>query len=75
LLVNRPLRQIITEQEIAALDGDALLSDQVDLDSIDFLSMVAGISDEAHIDIPERDYPCLTSLSGTYAYVRSRITS
>jgi acyl carrier protein len=58
-----------------ALDANALLQDQIDLDSLDFLRLVTAISDEAHIHIPERDYPYLATLNGTYAYLRSRVMS
>ena len=74
-LVNLVLRQIVPEAAIDEVDANALLQDQIDLDSVDFLQMVSGISDEAHIDIPERDYPYLATLNSTYAYVRSRLTS
>jgi acyl carrier protein len=73
-LVNRVLRQIAPGQEINTLDADALLQDQIDLDSMDFLQLVTGIGEEARIDIPERDYPYLATLNSTYAYVRSRIS-
>jgi hypothetical protein len=42
---------------------------------VDFLQLVSGISDEAHINIPERDYPYLATLNSTYAYIRSRLAS
>jgi acyl carrier protein len=56
-VVNRILGQVAPGEEIEALDADALLQEQLDLDSMDFLHLVTGISDEARIDIPERDYP------------------
>jgi acyl carrier protein len=71
-LVNRILAQVAPGQEIDELDADGLLQEQLDLDSMDFLHLVTGISDEAHIDIPERDYPYLATLNSTYAYLQSR---
>jgi acyl carrier protein len=72
-LVNLVLRQLVPEDAIEALDADALLQDQMDLDSLDFLGLVSGICDQAHIDIPERDYPYLATLNSAYAYVRGRL--
>jgi acyl carrier protein len=74
-LVNRVLHQIVPEAEIETIDANALLQEQLDLDSMDFLRLVTGISDEANIEIPERDYPYLATLNGIYAYVQSRIIS
>jgi acyl carrier protein len=42
---------------------------------MDFLRLVTGISDEANIEIPDRDYPYLATLNGIYAYVQSFIIS
>jgi acyl carrier protein len=74
-LVNRILREIVGPQQVAGLDPDGLIQDQIDFDSLDFLRLVTGLSEEAHIDIPEGDYPYLATLNGTYAYVRGRLTS
>jgi acyl carrier protein len=72
-LVNRILAQVAPGQDIGELDADGLLQQQLALDSMDFLQLVTGISDEAHIDIPERDYPYLATLNSTYAYLKSRL--
>jgi acyl carrier protein len=74
-LVNQVLCQVAPEAEIASIDANALLQEQIDMDSLDFLHLVTGISDEAHIDIPERDYPYLATLNGAYAYVGARLTA
>jgi acyl carrier protein len=74
-LVNHILVEIVGPHEVAGLDPDALIQDQIDFDSMDFLRLVTGLSEEAHIEIPERDYPYLATLNGTYAYVKARLTS
>ena len=39
------------------------------LDSMDFLNLVNALYDETGIDVPERDYPLITTIDGFVAYV------
>jgi acyl carrier protein len=40
------------------------LRDQLDIDSMDFLSFVASLDKELHVDVPETDYPRIATLDG-----------
>jgi acyl carrier protein len=55
--------------DITDADSDALLQDEFDLDSMDFLNLVTTLHDETGIDVPERDYPQLATVGGFAAYV------
>ena len=46
------------------LDGDASLQAAAELDSMDFLNVVTAPYEETGIDVPERDYPAVASVSG-----------
>lgn len=70
-VVNRLLLKIAPEAEISNLDPDALLQEQIDIDSLDFMQLVTGISDETLIEVPERDYPRLATLNGMYTYIKT----
>jgi acyl carrier protein len=68
-LLERLLRQIAPEVDLAAIDGDALLQDEAELDSVDFLELVTRIEQETGFGLPERDYPLLATSSGLVAYL------
>lgn len=63
------LADIAPETDLAALDPSEDLAEQLDIDSIDFLNVVVAVHELTGIDIPERDYPKLTTLDGAVAYL------
>ncbi|MGE5700798.1 MAG: acyl carrier protein [Arthrospira platensis] len=63
------LADVAPEAELAALDPADDLAEQLDIDSIDFLNVVVAVHELTGIDIPERDYPKLTTLDGAVAYL------
>lgn len=71
-LLARLLRGIAPELDLAAVADDALLQEELELDSMDFLNLVTALHDEAGIDVPERDYPRLASIGGFLDYVTGR---
>jgi acyl carrier protein len=69
LLLGRLLRRVAPEIDLAQLDPDALLQDEADLDSMDFLNIVTALAEETGIEVPERDYPSLATVSGFVDYL------
>lgn len=63
------LAEVAPEVDGASLDPVVPLQDQVDLDSMDLLSLVLRIDELTGIDIPERDYPLLSSLDAGARYL------
>lgn len=63
------LRHIAPEADPAALDPDVDLRDQLDIDSMDFLNFVLGLNQATKVEIPERDYPKLSSVNSSIAYL------
>jgi acyl carrier protein len=63
------LAGIAPEADLAALGGKAELREELDLDSMDFLNLVAAVSERTKIAIPEADYPKLATLDGAVAYL------
>ena len=78
---DRQLRQVIVAalREIAPeitddeLDDHRPLRRQVDLDSIDWLRFLVDLHERLQVDIPEVDYPQLTSVAELIAYLRARL--
>jgi acyl carrier protein len=70
--VLRVLGEIAPEADLARIDPDASLRDQLDLDSMDVLNVMIGLHEALHVDIPEMDYPKLSTLNGAVAYLARR---
>lgn len=71
-LVIRELGKIAPEAN-SDLDPDADLREQIDLDSMDILNLMIAIHAATGVEIPEADYPKLTTLNACTAYLRGRI--
>ncbi|HET6966097.1 MAG TPA: phosphopantetheine-binding protein [Acidimicrobiales bacterium] len=68
-LLARLLRGIAPEVDLAQVDPDVPMQEELDLDSMDFLNLVTALHDETGIEVPERDYPRLATVDGFVAYV------
>jgi acyl carrier protein len=67
--VVRILGDIAPEMDPATLAFDVDLRDQLDIDSMDFLTLVIAVHEQTGVDIPERDYPKLATLDQIVDYV------
>jgi acyl carrier protein len=66
------LTTIAPEIEPDEIRDDVLLRDQVDLDSMDWLSFLRGIHKRLQVDIPEEDYASLRTLADVVGYVEKK---
>lgn len=66
------LARIAPEVDPASLRGDVSLREQADIDSMDFLNLVIGLSASLGVEVPEADYPSLATLDGCVAYLAAR---
>jgi acyl carrier protein len=71
-LIHTVLHGIAPEVELDLVDPDAMLQDEMEIDSMDFLNFVTAIHQRTGVEVPERDYPELASLSGAIAYLTDR---
>lgn len=69
------LTSIAPEVDPADIADDVLLRDQVDLDSMDWLSFLRGIHKRLHVDIPESDYATLRTLADVVTYVQKNAST
>ncbi|WP_041657063.1 acyl carrier protein [Azoarcus sp. KH32C] len=67
------LRTIAPEVEADELRDDRPLRQQVDLDSMDWLNFLIGISERLGVSIPEADYGRLATLADLLAYLRAKL--
>lgn len=64
---------VAPEVEVEKLDPSASLREQADLDSMDFLELVALLSDALKADISEDDYPQLETVDSAVPYLAARL--
>ncbi len=68
-IIFRVLADIAPEIDPATVDGAVDLTEQIDLDSMDYLGWMVGISEATGIDIPQRDVSKFLTIDGAAAYL------
>ena len=63
------LSEIAPEVDPATVDPDVDLVQQVDLDSMDVLNLMVAIKARTGVDIPERDYPRVATVTCLVDYL------
>ena len=69
------LQQIAPDVALDAIDPDAPFQEEADIDSMDFLNLVVAIHEVSGIEIPERDYGRLATVTSILAYLEERSRS
>ena len=72
--VLRALGDVAPEADLGTLQPDVPFRAQLDLDSMDLLNFVVALHAALGVDIPEADYPKLTTLDDCVEYLASRRT-
>ncbi|MCL4798836.1 MAG: acyl carrier protein [Burkholderiales bacterium] len=67
------LAAVAPELEPGTLAPGANLRDELDIDSMDALNFLVGLSKAFGIDIPEADYRKLSTLDAIVGYVAARV--
>ncbi|MEK0157508.1 acyl carrier protein [Arthrobacter oryzae] len=70
--VHSAIGQVAPDVDLAALDENSRLRQDLELDSLDFLRLVETIDESTGVDIPERDYNTVATVKGLIDYVVSR---
>jgi acyl carrier protein len=63
------LTEIAPEVGADTIDPATDLDEQLDIDSIDFFNLIVAVNERTGIEVPERDYPELSTLDGAVAYL------
>ena len=66
------LARIAPEANVAALAGDLPIRQQIDLDSMDSLNVLAGLTERFGIAVDEADYGRLQTIDDMIDYVAER---
>jgi acyl carrier protein len=73
--VLEALAEAVPGAEAVALDPGRAFRDQIEMDSVDFLSFVLALEHRLGCRIPELDYPLLSSLDGALGYLTAPTTT
>lgn len=71
--VLQALHRIAPEADLTALSPDADLREALEIDSFDFLRFVIALHEALGVDIPEADYPKLTTLNAAVSYLQAAL--
>jgi acyl carrier protein len=63
------LLEVAPEADPAAIDPAVALRDQLDIDSMDFLTFLEALAERTGVEIPESDYDQVATLDGCVDYV------
>lgn len=69
--VEAALGKVAPDVDLAEVDEDARLRQDLELDSLDFLRLVETIDTDTGVDIPERDYPAVSTVKGLIGYLEA----
>lgn len=67
------LASIAPDADLDAVDPDADLREEIELDSMDMLNLVIALHKRLGVDVPEVDVPKLATLGGATDYLASRL--
>lgn len=68
------LTDVAPDADLDALDPDANLQQQFDLDSFDFLNLIVGLSKRLGVEVPEQDYTAVATLHDCVAYLTRAVS-
>lgn len=71
--VEALVREIAPDADLTGVDPDRDLRRAIDLDSLDFQTLVERVAETTGIEIPETDYPQVRSLRGMSEYLAARM--
>jgi acyl carrier protein len=72
-LVESVIHRVAPEADLGRLSPAVDFRDELEIDSMDFLILVDELHERTGIDIPERDYPQLSTVDGCVAYLAIRL--
>jgi len=70
MAVQQEIRRIAPGIEVGTIDPEGDLREEFDMDSMDFLNLVAALSKRFSIPVPEADYPRMASYSALCRYLK-----
>jgi len=70
-LLKSVLHEIAPDVDLEVLDPEAPFQEEADIDSMDFLNVITSLHEKAGIDVPNSDYPKLSTLNKIITYLEA----
>jgi acyl carrier protein len=71
-LVKRSLFDVAPDLASEIIDPNTRFNDQFEFDSMDFLNFVTSLHRATGLELPEKDYPRLTTLESAVSYLAEK---
>ena len=68
------LSNIAPDIDAGSVDPNSDLRESLDIDSMDFLNFIMALHKRLGVDVPEKDYPRLVTLSGAVLYLEQHLS-
>lgn len=68
------IERIAPDVDAASLPDDADFREEAELDSMDFLGVLTAVQASTGIEVPELDYPRITTIADFTAYLEARMS-
>ena len=70
--VRAAIAGVATDIDPSTIDDDAAFHVAAQLDSMDFLAVLSTLADDVGVEVPERDYPRVTTIRALADYLDAR---
>jgi acyl carrier protein len=72
VLIRTVVTEVAPDIDPTALTAGTRLQEDLQLDSMDILNVMAALSERTGLDIPEADYPALATVGGAAEYLSAK---
>jgi acyl carrier protein len=71
--IGEAISKVAPEADLSILPADAVIREELDLDSMDFLNVITELHEKLHVDVPEADYGKMATLRSCVDYLSARL--
>jgi acyl carrier protein len=71
-IVRDAIDSVAPELDVASIPDSARLQEDVGLDSLDFLNVIAAVHRSTGVDVPESEYAKVATVGGFASYLDAR---
>jgi acyl carrier protein len=72
LVVVKALRSVVPHIDIEEINRFEPLRDEADLDTSDWMRLMAAVTDQTGVVVPEQDYPLVDTFDGLEQYLAAQ---
>ena len=75
LVVVKALRSVVPHIDIEDINRYEPLQDEADLDTSDWMQLMAAVTEQTGVVVPEQDYPLVDTFDGLEQYLAAQLLS